>query len=115
MNITRVMTSWMIFNCIRLKGPPLPSNPKRLAGTWAQYSKKAIPHEKRMTPISGQWVLILASCSFRWPYQAKVINMLDKISRPIVASPLIMKIQNSKTVQNYIFCHSLFLFSFISL
>ena len=49
-------TSWITFSCIRLNGPPLPVNPRRLAGTWAQYSKNASPQEKRMTRMSGQLV-----------------------------------------------------------
>ena len=40
--MVNVITSWTTFNCIREKGPPFPMNPKRLAGTWAQYSNKAI-------------------------------------------------------------------------
>ena len=49
----RETTSWITFSCIR---PPLPVNPRRLAGTWAQYSKNASPQEKRMTRMSGQLV-----------------------------------------------------------
>lgn len=52
----RETTSWITFSCIRLNGPPLPVNPRRLAGTWAQYSKNASPQEKRMTRMSGQLV-----------------------------------------------------------
>ena len=36
--ITKVITSCIIFNCIKLKGPPFPLNPKRLAGIWKVYS-----------------------------------------------------------------------------
>lgn len=52
----RETTSWITFSCIRLNGPPLPEKPRRLAGTWAQYSKNASPQEKRMTKMSGQLV-----------------------------------------------------------
>ena len=52
----------------------------RLAGTVRQYSKKAMPHEKRMTRISGQSVEIFISLSFRCPYQAKVIKMFENTS-----------------------------------
>lgn len=31
-------------------------NPFLLAGTWQQYSKNAMPHEKAMTATSGQWL-----------------------------------------------------------
>ena len=40
-NTTRVITSWITFSCIKLKGPPFPLNPIRLAGTWQEYSAKA--------------------------------------------------------------------------
>ncbi len=46
---TSEMHSWITFSCTRLKGPPLSMKPIRLAGTWQQYSKKAIIHEKAMT------------------------------------------------------------------
>ena len=70
----------MTFSCIRLKGPPLPLNPILLAGTVRQYSKKAMPHENRMTQISGHEVEIFISCSLRCPYQAKVMKMLEQTS-----------------------------------
>ena len=82
----REMASWMTLSCIRLKGPPLPTKPMRLAGTVRQYSKKAMPQEKRMTQISGQLVEIFISCSLRCPYQAKVMKILEQT--------------NIKTVQN---------------
>lgn len=67
----------MTFNCTRVKGPPFILNPIRLAGTRKQYSKKAIPHERSIIPISGHPVVIFISSSFRWPYHAKVIKMFD--------------------------------------
>ena len=51
----------MTLSCMRLNGPPLPLKPMRLAGTVRQYSKKAIPQEKRMTQINGQPVEIFIS------------------------------------------------------
>ncbi len=36
--------------------------------------RKAIIHEKRMTPISGQWDDTPVCCNFRWPYQANVMK-----------------------------------------
>ena len=83
-NTTKDTTSWMTFSCRRLNGPPLPEKPRRLAGTWAQYSKKASPQEKRMTRIRGQLVEIFISWSFRWPYHANVMNMLESTNRRTV-------------------------------
>ena len=85
----REMTSWITLSCIRLKGPPLSSKPMRLAGTVRQYSKNAIPQEKRIISISGQPVEIFISLSLRCPYQAKVINTLEKTRRSTVQSPCI--------------------------
>ena len=61
----------------------------RLAGTVRQYSKKAIPHEKRMTQISGHPVEIFISASFKCPYQANVMKTFEKISMMIVQIPFI--------------------------
>ena len=55
-NTTNVITSWMIFNCISEKGPPLPSKPMRFAGTWRQYSTKAIPHDRSIISHTGHVV-----------------------------------------------------------
>lgn len=44
-------------------------------------------HEKTMTPISGQWLLMCACYSFRWPYQANVIKTLLHNSNAIVDNP----------------------------
>ena len=54
------------------------------AGTCREYSASAMPHEKRMTPMSGQWVEMFISDSFRCPYQAKVMKIFDPISRTTV-------------------------------
>ena len=45
-NTKSVITSWMIFNCTSVKGPPFPTKPIRLAGTMKEYSKRAIPPGK---------------------------------------------------------------------
>ena len=55
-----------------------------------QYSKKAIPQEKRMTRISGQPVEIFISWSLRWPYQANVMNTFENRSMMIVQIPRIV-------------------------
>lgn len=54
-------TSWITLSWMSENGPHVPSKPMRLAGTWQQYSKKAIPHEKAITPIRGQYLLTPAS------------------------------------------------------
>ena len=79
-----VMTSWMTLSCISENGPPLPVKPMRLAGIWQEYSKSAMPHDKRMTANSGQWVVTFISCNFKCPYQANVMKMLDTTSRRMV-------------------------------
>lgn len=81
-----VITSWMIFNCHNENGPPFSSNPILLAGTWNMYSKKATPQlpsiiKKRLTPTS-----LFISFSFKCPYQASVINVLEKINKTTVRS-----------------------------
>ena len=63
--------------------------PSLLAGTWAQYSKNASPQENSITRMRGQEVEIFISWSFRCPYQAKVIKMLDTIKSSIVQMPCI--------------------------
>jgi hypothetical protein len=50
--------------------------PILLAGTCRQYSKKAMPHEMRMTATSA------VDLNFRWPYQVKAMKMLEAMSRP---------------------------------
>ena len=47
-------------------------------------SKKAIIHEKAITPISGQLLLTPVSDNFKCPYQASVINTLLSMSKMIV-------------------------------
>ena len=81
------IASWIIFNCIKLKGPPLMRLPMLLAGIIKQYSRKASPQEARMTRISGQSVLMCISLSLRLPYQAKVMKMLEQQRRRIVKIP----------------------------
>src|SRR5690606_28669666 len=49
----------------------------RLAGTARQYSKKAIPHAMTIASQIGR------ERSPRWPYQAKVMKMLETKSMPI--------------------------------
>ena len=86
------MTSWMTFSCMRENGPPLPLKPILLAGTCAQYSKKATAHENMMTRIRGQPEEIFISWSLRCPYQANVMKMLEVIRRRIVQTALIVLI-----------------------
>lgn len=72
----RDMTSWMTLSWMRLNGPPLSTNPIRLAGTWQQYSKNAMPQEMTMTPNIPHFCMIGRLPKRRWPYQAKVMNVL---------------------------------------
>jgi len=50
----------------------------RFAGTWKQYSTKAIPQLTRITIHKGE------SLYLRCPYQAMVMKMFDTVSRAIV-------------------------------
>src|ERR1700675_1230547 len=50
----------------------------RFAGTWKQYSAKAMSQLMTMTLNSGAWRY------FRWPYQAKVMKMLERVRSRIV-------------------------------
>src|SRR5258708_30589513 len=50
----------------------------RFAGTWKQYSAKAMSQLITMTLNSGAWRY------FRWPYQAKVMKMLERVRSRIV-------------------------------
>src|SRR6267154_3936430 len=53
----------------------------RFAGTWKQYSKKAIPQATMITFQSA------SLRNFRWPYQAKVMKMFEIVSSRIVRIP----------------------------
>src|ERR1700685_4735790 len=50
----------------------------RFAGTWKQYSAKAMTQLIRITLKSGAWRY------FKWPYQAKVMKMLEIVRRMMV-------------------------------
>src|SRR5579864_3186322 len=54
--------------------------PIRFAGTWKQYSKKAMPQLARITFQSASLRYL------RWPYQAKVIKIFETVSRTIVST-----------------------------
>ena len=60
------MVSWMTFSWIRLNGPPLTTEPMRLAGIMKKYSISAMPHDSRMMKISGQ--------SFENPYISRFLD-----------------------------------------
>ena len=79
--------SWMIFNCIRLNGPPFMLEPRRLAGTIKEYSNRATPQERKIIATSGQPSDMCISESFNCPYQAIVIKMLETTSKSMVQSP----------------------------
>src|SRR5262245_44874751 len=51
------------------------AEPRRLAGTWKQYSRKAIPQLASTTIQSGELLKL------RCPYQAKVMKTLETMRR----------------------------------
>src|SRR6202048_3172957 len=64
----------MVFSCAAENS----YDPMRFAGTWKQYSKKAIPQLTKIT-------FHKASCRyFKCPYQAKVMKILETVSNNIV-------------------------------
>src|SRR5690606_16076853 len=81
---SRVITSWITFNCMRLKGPPFSRNPILLAGTWKMYSNRAIPQLIRMMETSPSLLNHFHSWNFKCPYQANTIKELLKINSPMV-------------------------------
>src|SRR5271168_3915277 len=64
----------MVLSCAVLNS----YEPIRFAGTWKQYSKKAIPQLTRMTFQSAEVRY------FKWPYQANVMKMFEMVSRTMV-------------------------------
>src|SRR5512136_155841 len=53
--------------------------PILFAGTWSRYSARAMP---QLTRAAMYHALLFRF--FRWPYQAKVMNMLDRTRRIVV-------------------------------
>lgn len=102
-NITRVITSCIIFNCNSEKGPPNWLKPNLFAGTCAQYSKNAINQLITITPNIPQLDRSFGVPNFRCPYQANVIKLLDKINSKIVDNPLPI-LTNKKRRKIIIFC-----------
>lgn len=88
-NTAMDIPSWITLSCTMLKGPPFSMKPKRLAGTWQQYSKKAMPQENAITPMSGQLLETPDCCSRRCPYQANVMKTLLSMSSMMVYKPFI--------------------------
>lgn len=83
-NTVNVITSWITFNCQSVNGPPFSTKPILLAGTWKEYSNSAIPQLINITPARLKPLNQVHCLNFKWPYQAKVIKVLDNIKRPIV-------------------------------
>src|SRR5882757_3665095 len=73
-NTERVITSWMVFSCAALNS----YDPMRLAGTWKQYSKNAIPQLITITFHSATFR------NFKCPYHANVIKIFEMVRRRIV-------------------------------
>ncbi len=74
------MHSCMILSWNSEKGPPLPSNPIRLAGIMNVYSRNASPHDRSMIDMRGQFLMRPASDSRRLPYHANVMKTFDTTS-----------------------------------
>src|ERR1700674_251142 len=64
----------MVLSCAALNS----YEPMRLAGTWKQYSKKAIP---QLMTITFQSATLR---NFRWPYHANVMKIFEMVRRRIV-------------------------------
>src|SRR5690348_9074351 len=88
---TRVITSCITFSCSKVNGPPFSLKPILFAGTWKQYSKKAIAQLMRIIPKSPTCANLGDSLNFKCPYQAKVIKALDKIRSAIAYIPFILR------------------------
>src|SRR6267378_7474688 len=73
-NTDSVITSWMVLSCAVVNS----YEPMRFAGTWKQYSKKAMPQLARITFHSASLRYL------RWPYHAKVMKMLEIVSSKMV-------------------------------
>src|SRR5579864_6785396 len=73
-NTERVMTSCMVLSCAALNS----YEPSRLAGTWKQYSKNAMPQLMMITFHRA------TLRNFKCPYQANVMNMFEMVRRRIV-------------------------------
>src|ERR1700693_1179234 len=73
-------TATVIASCTILSWKPVNwPNPQRLAGTARQYSSNAMSQETRMAFHSGhEWPYL------RCPYQAKVMNTFEQVSRMMV-------------------------------
>src|ERR1700730_12862272 len=64
----------MVFNCAVENS----YDPMRFAGTWKQYSKKAIPHLTKITFHKASLRY------FKCPYQANVIKILETVNSSMV-------------------------------
>src|SRR5260221_1295485 len=64
----------MVLSCAALNS----YEPIRFAGTWKQYSKKAMP---QLMAITFQSATLR---NFKWPYHANVIKILETVRRRIV-------------------------------
>jgi len=83
-NTVRVITSCITFNCKSVNGPPLSWYPMRLAGTWKQYSNKAIPQLISITAKRGRLSRPFICLNLRCPYQANVMKVFDNTRKKMV-------------------------------
>ena len=79
-------TSWMTFSSQIENGPPNCDDPMRLAGTWKQYSNRAMP--QLSSTIASMPKRSSLDLNAMWPYQASVMKAFDMMSRATVAIPL---------------------------
>lgn len=83
-NTEREITSWITFSWTSEKGPPLPTNPILFAGTWQQYSKRAMPQLMRIIAKRERPEPHFVCENLRCPYQAMVMKLFDTMSKRIV-------------------------------
>jgi putative transcriptional regulator len=98
-NTTSVITSCIIFNCMRVNGPPKALNPILFAGTWKQYSKNAITQLITINASKPHLGNSFSVLNLRWPYHAIVMKLFETISKIMVNSPFPILFKN-KNVQN---------------
>lgn len=72
------------------------------------YSKDAVNHDIKITPIKDQLLIIFISCNFKCPYHANVMKTFETINNNIVYKPFILHVNqqismiNDDTPQNKI-------------
>jgi hypothetical protein len=80
----------MVLSCAVLNS----YEPMRFAGTWKQYSKKAIPQLTRITFQSAEVRY------FKWPYQANVMKIFEMVRRTIVRTRVFSSVVSDFALRN---------------